>query len=702
MILCDNETKIDQLNNLAIAKTVTTIINESETSLSIGIHGDWGAGKSSVLAMVESELNSDCVDNTEKDEDTWEELLKLDNAEEMVTDEESAMTVVVRFNSWQYQGFEDAKIALMSAIVSALQRAAKAHIKKHPVKGVVQKIQETCKNIWGNIDKLSLAKNVSKIGVSFATGTMPISIIEMILNHFKDTITDGDKVSDLIGKIGEVMKTDSDETDTLSYKEMAEFRSNFKVLFAEAHIKKLVVLIDDLDRCLPKVAIETLEAVRMFLSMENTAFVIAADDLMIRYSVKEYFPRIIEQATDNADSMSKIDYNRFADKYLEKLIQIPIHIPRIGILEAQLYIMLLMIESKLGRSKEMKALDDIVINRLHKPWAIEQLTSDEIKSALGNEYDSVVKQVMIAKSIDRILAENTNGNPRNIKRFINMLLLRTEIANNRGFGSDDMDMAVLAKMMLIEQYNNDFYKALAAELNEDGIYEDFEYLVEDDDDSVEDKKASNKDEAVEKQNDTKKPASKTELETEREHKGNDSSFLDYFDHDEIKAWMETKPSLVNIDLRPYYFICKEKQDFFFCSQEERLHELVAVIRGGKFNVAKKSNEIKQLSVDDAKRLFNICSQAALTINLSTEKAPKIIEGLKAFVKFRQELRNALADFLLTLPLETLGVWAVGGWDECIPKTDPSRTKLDEFYILLEKKSTNPFVVNAIRKSRGDN
>ena len=53
-------------------------------------------------------------------------------------------------------------------------------------------------------------------------------------------------------------------SETSSYKEMAEFRANYKDLFKAAHIEKLVVLIDDLDRCLPKVAIETLEAVRMF------------------------------------------------------------------------------------------------------------------------------------------------------------------------------------------------------------------------------------------------------------------------------------------------------------------------------------------------------------------------------------------------------------------------------------------------------
>ena len=94
MILSDNETKIDMLNNKAIAQTIVNIIGDcDDRPISIGVNGDWWAGKSSVLAMIEDELSNN------------KDGIKC-----------------IRFNGWKHQGFEDSKIALMNAIVSELAK----------------------------------------------------------------------------------------------------------------------------------------------------------------------------------------------------------------------------------------------------------------------------------------------------------------------------------------------------------------------------------------------------------------------------------------------------------------------------------------------------------------------------------------------------------------------------------------------------
>ena len=101
MILSDNETKVDLLNNEAIAKTIVSLIRDSKDQpISIGIHGDWGAGKSSILEMVENEVNGSNSESGKK-------------------------YSCIRFNGWRHQGFEDSKIALMSSIVSELEKRLK-------------------------------------------------------------------------------------------------------------------------------------------------------------------------------------------------------------------------------------------------------------------------------------------------------------------------------------------------------------------------------------------------------------------------------------------------------------------------------------------------------------------------------------------------------------------------------------------------
>ena len=80
------------------------------------------------------------------------------------------------------------------------------------------------------------------------------------------------------------------ERATISFpREIEGLRSTFGELLKKLGVN-LVLLIDDLDRCLPETAISTLEAMRLLLFTPNTAFIIAADEQMIRNAVRAHFP----------------------------------------------------------------------------------------------------------------------------------------------------------------------------------------------------------------------------------------------------------------------------------------------------------------------------------------------------------------------------------------------------------------------------
>ncbi|HBE4455136.1 TPA: NTPase KAP, partial [Escherichia coli] len=98
-----------------------------------------------------------------------------------------------------------------------------------------------------------------------------------------------DDITNFADRAGDFIKEADSDGETLP-KHIHAFREEFKDLLNVAKVEKLVVIVDDLDRCLPKTAIATLEAIRLFLFVEKTAFVIGADEAMIEYAVREHFP----------------------------------------------------------------------------------------------------------------------------------------------------------------------------------------------------------------------------------------------------------------------------------------------------------------------------------------------------------------------------------------------------------------------------
>jgi predicted KAP-like P-loop ATPase len=116
-------------------------------------------------------------------------------------------------------------------------------------------------------------------------------------------------------------KTDESETR----RQIQNFRKDFEKMLKESNITRLVIVIDDLDRCSPDPIILTLEAIKLFLFVSDTAFIIGADEELVRYAGRRRFPELPG------------DRREMGCDYLEKLIQFPIRIPALGRAEVELY-----------------------------------------------------------------------------------------------------------------------------------------------------------------------------------------------------------------------------------------------------------------------------------------------------------------------------------------------------------------------------
>ncbi|MFF3663378.1 KAP family P-loop NTPase fold protein [Streptomyces olivochromogenes] len=212
-------------------------------------------------------------------------------------------------------------------------------------------------------------------------------------------------------------------------KSLAGFRSEFAKLLKDlAPLKRLVVLVDDLDRCLPDAVMATLEAIKLFLSVKKVAFVLAADQEMVRESIA-----VSLDATGRGE--------QFALRYLEKIVQLPLSLPRISTDEAGAFIALLLSQRRCEQEDDYKQLVG------HAQQRRAQGRSPVLADMQDLPWVPDADTLGLASRFSAGLAGHRSGSPRSIKRFLNAFALRTRIAERHGI---DIDASVIAKLMLLE------------------------------------------------------------------------------------------------------------------------------------------------------------------------------------------------------------------------------------------------------------
>jgi predicted KAP-like P-loop ATPase len=401
----DMESKIDYLNYSEIAESIADIISSKELlPVSIGVYGDWGAGKSTILCLTEEALNK-----------------------------ASANYINIRFDAWQYQGYDDAKASILEAITQQLMAEVEDN----------QSLFEKAKSLYSRVDKIRALGAVIDVGAAsfgIPTGGIFTKAFSVFQEKFQaesldaSSVTEGDfqSIKDALNSSKEMLKDKKSPP-----KEISEFKKEYHDLLM-AIDRPIVVYVDNLDRCTPENAIGTLEAIRLFLFLPNTAFIIAADEDMIRSAVREYHKGSTE---------------RHQTDYLDKLIQVPIKVPKPGILEIRAYLFMLW-------STELKIGDDNLNNlrlslekSLRNGWKEKAITINELLATLALDDDAKTvldDRFQVAERLATILATSStiNGNPRIVKRLLNVVRMRKKVADRRGM---NLDESLITKLVIFER-----------------------------------------------------------------------------------------------------------------------------------------------------------------------------------------------------------------------------------------------------------
>jgi predicted KAP-like P-loop ATPase len=190
-------------------------------------------------------------------------------------------------------------------------------------------------------------------------------------------------------------------------------------------LERVIVIVDDLDRSLPDTVVETLEAIKLFLSVKKMAFVIAADEDNVASAIGRRLATTGQPIT--------------ARLYLEKIVQVPVRVPALSKGQTEEYLALLIL-ADLERIND--AVTKVKQSRPAKPHQLVQRLGDTLPPERHAE-------VQLAEALTPLLHRYTMGNPRRLKRFLNAYWLRMSFASRRAV---DLQPDALAKLMLAELY----------------------------------------------------------------------------------------------------------------------------------------------------------------------------------------------------------------------------------------------------------
>lgn len=435
----DRESGVDLLSYEPFAELVKNILlDETMNPLTIGLFGSWGAGKSTLLKLVDT---------------------KLSDKKEL----ENKRIATVFLNAWAFEGYDDAKSALMESLLLELQDNVSEF------KNVKNKISTLIRRLdFFRIGKFALKYGVPAIGSAFTPFGLAGSAA--YLTSQKDNI-----ISDAKDIVREEVKDAQDEVEKKNdvISNIRKFKKEFGELIIESEIDNLVVMIDDLDRCSPERIIETLEAIKLFLSVPKTTFIIAIDDSVIKYSVKKTYPKIDDD-----------DFG-IVDNYIEKIIQLPIYIPELSEQDITNYLLFLVIELYFEESVVKKLSNKLTkINAFFSGITLNQQTIKECipeikleeKLLKGKTYQDYIKMFEIVRKVAKVISLELKGNPRQAKRFLNTFLVRKKLGEIYSIGEKNtFDYEVLAQLTALEYLDKnvfrELYKAAMKTKNADKVQE---------------------------------------------------------------------------------------------------------------------------------------------------------------------------------------------------------------------------------------
>ena len=365
MVILDNPTLDDCLNwETEIARLQQRILS-CDTPHVLGIHGDWGAGKTSFMRQLQAALGGeaaqgDALEGRQPAQDSPENQDAQKLAKEM-----RQKVCTIWFDAWRYQNESTPILALLQEMRAQFN--------------------------W----RIELAQKLKK------GGKLALDIaVRSVLDNFLKGITLGNISLESVEKRAEKQEAQgisSALTTNAIRKHLQESIDFLLQVLSGKGDARVVVFIDDLDRCNPKAAMRLLEGLKIYLSLKNCVFVLGMNEGVLTEAISEEFASM--------KSASAQECSLKAAHYLEKigtdLFRLPLPASNLQLF-CDMLRKLEKLQSTAGTPPSQAAEDDQVMARL-APWLAA------LDSANQNQPHEV------SGCLDRALPPN----PRRLKALAN-------------------------------------------------------------------------------------------------------------------------------------------------------------------------------------------------------------------------------------------------------------------------------------------
>ena len=285
----------DRLGVLQYADVIAGTALGTVGPFTIGVFGGWGEGKTSILRAAESRLN---------------ERATTANATGLVKDGDRhhPHMITVWFNAWQFEREAHPIVPL----VASIQKAVIARITQD--RTILEKTGEAGKRFFWN-----LVEGGGKL-FSGLKATLPATMtgVEMELEG-----------ANVVDAVETLFKGDSNaNTNALTraidaslgmavFDEMSRLGSqaNDRPAAPGWGFPRVVVFVDDLDRCTPDKAFELIEAIKVSFAQPGFIFVLALNRDVVDVYVRAMWKKRLEA-----------DHPSLIRRYLDKIIQLPLYV----------------------------------------------------------------------------------------------------------------------------------------------------------------------------------------------------------------------------------------------------------------------------------------------------------------------------------------------------------------------------------------